>query len=351
MSTNYKAINIHLLNINSLNKNDQHLTSFLNDWNNLSKKITVETSGSTGNPKTIYIEKKAISNSAVATNSYFNLNESSVFLQCLPTKYIAGKMMLIRSIEANGKIVFSDSYSNPLLNLNQPIDFCAMTPFQVSNAIKHSKENFKWINTLIIGGGIINSELEQVLKTIPTKCYHTFGMTETISHIALRKINSKGKSDIYSCLEHVTIDVNTKNQLIINSKKLNVQNLITNDIIEIIDAKRFKWKGRLDNVINSGGVKHYPEFLEQKLEETLKGYNYIIDKTKHPELGEQIILIIETKKNVKFRKSIFINFDSFEIPKKIFELTKFIYANNNKINRLKTSAKAINLNKWYKPCQ
>ena len=175
-------------------------------------------------------------------------------------------------------------------------------------------------------------------------------MTETISHIALRKINSKGKSDIYTCLEHVTIDVNTKNQLIINSKKLNVQDLITNDIVEIIDAKRFKWKGRLDNVINSGGIKYYPESIEKKLQDTLHGYNYIIDKTQHPVLGEQIILIIENKQNTKIKKSAFKNFDTHEIPKKIFKLDTFIYTNNNKVNRLKTTAKAISSNKWYKPC-
>ena len=345
MSTNYKAVNIHLLDKSSLIQIDQDLFSFLENWHNSSKKITVQTSGSTGSPKIVSIEKKAVINSARATNKHFKLNDSAVYLLCLPTKYIAGKMMLIRSIEANGRIVFSNSFSDPIENLNQHIDFCAMTPFQVSNSLTHSKENFKWIKTLIIGGGIINLELEQALENIPTECYHTFGMTETISHIAIREINSGNKPDIYSCLEHVSIDVNSNNQLIINSKKLNIKNLTSNDVVEIIDATNFKWKGRIDNVINSGGIKYYPEILEKKLQKELNGLNYIIDKIQHSILGEQIILIIENKQNIKIQKLVFKNFESYEIPKKIFELDDFIYTSNNKINRLKTRAKAISLNR------
>jgi len=257
-------------------------------------------------------------------------------------------MMLIRSIESNAKMCFANSYSNPIKDLDQPIDFCAMTPFQLKNSITSSKEKFKWIKTLIIGGGIIDKKLEKELYTISTNCYQTFGMTETISHIALRKIDSKLSSNQYNCLDHVTINSNEINQLIINSKSLGIKNMISNDIIELIDNKTFKWIGRIDNVINSGGIKHYPELLEKKIEEHLQGTIFFIDKIEHAELGEQIILIIENSKNIKIKTDIFKNFSSYEIPKKIFELDEFIYTNNNKINRPKSRAKAINLNKWYK---
>ncbi|MDG2370870.1 MAG: AMP-binding protein [Flavobacteriales bacterium] len=344
----YNAINIHKLHKQILSKIDADLPLFIKKWNDTTKFLSVDTSGSTGNPKTITLSKKAVINSAKATNSFFGLNESNLYLMCLPIKYIAGKMMLIRSIESNAKMCFANSYSNPIKDLDQPIDFCAMTPFQLKNSITSSKEKFKWIKTLIIGGGIIDKKLEKELYTISTNCYQTFGMTETISHIALRKIDSKLSSNQYNCLDHVTINSNEINQLIINSKSLGIKNMISNDIIELIDNKTFKWIGRIDNVINSGGIKHYPELLEKKIEEHLQGTIFFIDKIEHTELGEQIILIIENSKNIKIKTDIFKNFSSYEIPKKIFELDEFIYTNNNKINRPKSRAKAINLNKWYK---
>lgn len=344
----YNAIDIQKLDAKTLSKTDNDLMLFLKNWNDTTKFISVETSGSTGIPKKISISKKSVINSAKATNSFFGLNETSVYLICLPIKYIAGKMMLIRSISSNSKMCFADSYSNPIKDLDQPIDFCAMTPYQVKNSIVSSKKKFKWIKTLIIGGGIIDKILEKELNTISTNCYQTFGMTETISHIAIRKIGSKSPSNLYTCLDHVTINSNETNQLIISSKSLGIQNMISNDIIELIDNKTFKWIGRIDNVINSGGIKHYPELLEKKLEEQLQGTKFFIDKVEHAELGEQIILIIENTKNIKIKTAVFKNFNSYEIPKKVFELDEFIYTNNNKINRPKSKAKAINLNKLYK---
>ena len=137
-------------------------------------------------------------------------------------------------------------FSNPIENLDQHVDFCAMTPFQVANSMKHSKDNFKWIKKLIIGGASIDYSLEKELKNLKTECFHTFGMTETVSHIAIRKINSSFTLNKYSCLDHVTVAKNENDQLIINAPEINVNSLVTNDIINLVNNKTFIWKGRKD---------------------------------------------------------------------------------------------------------
>ena len=330
---------------------DKELFSFLKTWNDSDEEIQVETSGSTGNPKGIVINKKAMKNSALATNDFFNLSEKSVFLHCLPTKYIAGKMMLIRCIQANGQVIFSSSFSNPIENLDQHVDFCAMTPFQVANSMKHSKDNFKWIKKLIIGGASIDYSLEKELKNLKTECFHTFGMTETVSHIAIRKINSSFTLNKYSCLDHVTVAKNENDQLIINAPEINVNSLVTNDIINLVNNKTFIWKGRKDNIINSGGIKQHPELIETKLRTEISDFPFIIDKEPNKLLGEQVILIINHKEKIKFPTINFNCLSRFEIPKKVYLIEDFIYTKNNKINRRETKEKALSSNRWYKPCQ
>ena len=202
------AKNILLYTNEQLEQIDSELPIFLNSWKNSSKKIEVRTSGSTGNPKIIELEKSAVVNSAKATNLFFNLTKNSIFLHCLPVRFIAGKMMVVRALQANGRILFASSFANPLENLNQPIDFCAMTAHQLKKSILKNKDKFNWIKTLIIGGGPIEKDVEKILVSLPSSCFHTFGMTETISHFAVREISTVQQKPIFKCLPNVTIKTN-----------------------------------------------------------------------------------------------------------------------------------------------
>jgi len=345
-----QAKNIFQLTKNELFHLDKYLFDFISAWKNSSETIETTTSGSTGKPKIIHLNKSAIINSALATNKHFNLSENSIFFNCLPAKYIAGKMMIIRSLQANAKILFSNSYGNPIDELNQSVDFCAMTPHQVKVSLNTCPDNFKWIKTLIIGGGPIDGELEELLETIPSKCYHTFGMTETISHIAVREISKKNIPKVFICLPNVMIKTNNAKQLIIDAKHLIINQLVTNDIVEKIDNHSFIWKGRLDNVINSGGIKLHPEELEAKLNNTTSSSKFIFEKLNDKTLGEKLILIVENDCEITDFNLLFSDFNKYEIPKRIYQVANFVYTENNKINRKKTKEIAINSGKWYKPC-
>jgi len=316
---------------------DEDLYAFLHDWNSNKPNINTFTSGSTGNPKSIKLSKKAILESAIATNHFFNLNERSSFFICLPTKYIAGKMMVIRAIIAKAKIIIAKPEAIPVKKLTTPVSFCAMTPYQVLNCTKENKDQLNLISQLIIGGSPVNNVLCTELTSLKTRCYISFGMTETISHIALKSINKS----IYECLPHVSISTNENNQLIIDAPLINVHDMVTNDIISLKDDKHFIWMGRADNIINSGGVKLHPEIIEKKLDNVLFGYHFFIDKVPHTTLGSQPILIIdETANDQLISKSLAI-LNKYETPKKIYKTDQFYFSGNNKINRSKTKAIAI----------
>ncbi len=318
-----------------LDKYDKDLFDFLNDWKSNRSHIKSLTSGSTGKPKVIELFKNAMLQSALATNSYFKLDNRSAFLICLPIKHIAGKMMILRAINAKAKIILTEPNSNPVKELSQPIDFCAMTPHQVMNCFKRNKEQLNLINNLIIGGSPVSNTLSEKLSKLKTNCFVTFGMTETISHIAIKEINALN-NNIYECLPHVNITSNDNNQLIINAPIIGVNQLVTNDVISYIDKNHFTWIGRLDNIINSGGIKIHPELIEKKLELALSNAVFFIDQVPHKELGSQLIIIIDHSLTDSVIKSAFKILNKYEIPKIIYRTNEFFYSGNNKVNRLKT---------------
>ena len=320
-----------------LNVYDVDLFDFLLEWKSENTHIQSTTSGSTGTPKTIKLSKSSMLVSAKATNEYFNLNDLSSYFICLPVKYIAGKMMLARAFQGKGKIILAKANAIPVKALKENVSFCAMTPYQAMHSIKEHKAEMNLIDQLIIGGSPVNSDLAKELNNLKTACYVTFGMTETISHIALKPI----ENTIYECLPHVSISSNDNQQLIIDAPEIDVHKLVTNDIISHTDEKHFKWIGRSDNVINSGGIKLHPELIEEKLEKVLKDVLFFIDQIPHLELGSQPVLIIEEKAlDEVIAKGIDL-LEKFEIPKKIYKTERFFFAGNNKIDRSKTKKAVI----------
>lgn len=341
--TNYK--DIFKLSKEELEKIDVDLFDFLKFWNSSNTEIEVKTSGSTGSPKKIRINRGAMLSSAIATIEYFKIKEMSTFHCCLPIKYIGGKMMLVRAIVNKADIILCKPTSNPLTYLNKEVDFSAMTPWQVSHAI--NEDNFEKIKKLIIGGGIISSSLIKELKDKKTESFQTYGMTETISHIAVRNLKNIDENPNYKCLNHVSISTNKEGELIVKSPKLYIKSLTTSDIVEITGNEEFKYIGRRDNMINTGGIKVLPEAIEKQLNKHLQGVVLFVDKIPDNRSGEKIIIITNKKGNTATIKQACKRITPKHIrPQLIFFIEEFLFTENNKLNRIKTRNNAIKTNDW-----
>jgi O-succinylbenzoic acid--CoA ligase len=307
---------------------------FLLDWNDDSQYIEVSTSGSTGKPKIIKIEKKKMIISAQKTIDLLKIPEKSKALLCLSPNTIAGKMMIVRAIVGNLELIIGEHSSNPLQNISEVINFTAMVPMQVANSLKFFPEKLRSIDKIIIGGAPITSELENNLKHFNNELYQTFGMTETISHVALRKINSK-INDYYEGIDGVIFSIEN-NLLNITYPEISEDIIKTNDVVELLSPKRFKWIGRADFSINTGGIKYLAEEIERKIQNIIPN-SFFIAGIPDELLGEKIVLIIESNQPVQFRKKDFLNLISrFETPKFTITLPKFIKTNSGKINRIAT---------------
>ena len=221
---------------------------FIAKWVDSSSDITLQTSGSTGAPKTILMSKLAMVNSAIATGTYFKLIPGNLALACLPFDYIAAKMMFVRAYVLGLELDCINPTSNPLETVSKSYDFCAMVPLQLENSIEH----LQFINTLIVGGAKLSEGLKTKLKNVSTAIYETFGMTETVSHIAVKNISKS--SPLFEVLPSVTVGVDARNCLIINAPHLVSTPIQTNDVVKLHSITTFEWLGRFDTIINSGGI-------------------------------------------------------------------------------------------------
>lgn len=285
-------------------------TEFLAEWNNSENKILVHTSGSTGTPKLMMVEKARMIASARITCDFLNLPCGCTALLCLPLDYIAGKMMVVRSIERKMHLICQSPSNHPLKDFMETygkeihIDFCAMVPSQVYCSLQNEEERevLMDIGNLIIGGGAVSKELAKELKSFPNAVWSTYGMTETLSHIALRRLSGSESTDYYTPFEGVSLLVDADNCLIINAPAVCAETLHTNDVIEFhpddtqlpSDArKRFRILGRRDNVICCGGVKLQIEEIERTLEPHLS-IPFAIAKRSDEKFGEIPILAVQT---------------------------------------------------------
>jgi O-succinylbenzoic acid--CoA ligase len=296
---------------------------FLLDWFDSKSYLEVTTSGSTGEPKSIKIDKQAMVNSAIATGDFFDLNSGNRALHCLPVKYIAGKMMLVRAMILGLDLDFVAPSSHPLENNDINYDFIAMVPIQA----QHSLKELKKVKKIIVGGAKMNKRLENSLLKLPTKVYETFGMTETITHIAARKVGEKA----FTVLPNVTISYDDRNCMVIHAPKISDEVIVTNDIVELLNENQFVFMGRYDNIINSGGIKLIPEQIEDKLASKIEQRFFVIGQP-DADLGEKLVLVIEGD-TFDLDASIFNDLDKYERPKEIVFVPKFKETKNNKIVR------------------
>ncbi len=317
---------------------EQSVGDFLIDWLNDMEYVTVKTSGSTGMPKRIRLKKEHMVNSALATGDFFGIEVGDKAIHCLPADYIAGKMMLVRALILGLKIDLIPPSSNPLKGIEKKYDFCAMIPLQLRNSL----ERLDSVKKLIVGGGAVSSDVLKALQTKKTKTFATYGMTETITHVAVKKLNrfiseETLETSHYNTLPNVTISKDERGCLVIEAPYLSEAPVYTNDLVELVSDTSFQLLGRFDNIINSGSVKLVPEVIEEK-------YHHVIDKRffvagePDPTLGQRLVLIVEGSEdstllsNLKRLKTL----DKFELPRHIYFVSAFAETETGKIQRTET---------------
>ena len=327
------------------------ISDWINQWNSEQSSFDFFTSGSTGIPKTISISRNQLTTSAKLTLNTLNLQKGDSMLINLNTDFIAGKMMLIRGIIGEMDIYITEPSSNPLLDLNpdQHFDFLSFVPIQIETILTKTPEKITILNkakAIIIGGAPISNQLHGLIQAIEVPVFHTYGMTETVSHIALKRLNGEHQSEYFETLKGITISTDNRNCLVVNHDITNHQNIVTNDVIELISDSKFKWLGRADDIINSGGIKLLPNQIELKINSIFELLNlnnkFFIFGLPHQKLGTSINLLIEeneafnSEKLASLESHLKNNLTKYELPKKIYFKDKFVETPTLKIDKKQT---------------
>lgn len=297
--------------------------------------VEFKTSGTTGFPKTIYFRKQQIEHSALGTCQYFELNEDSTLLLCLPAELVAGRMMIARAMAVNAKLIWVKPSLNPLEN-EMSIHFAAFTPAQVSVILSHpeSTKLFQRISKVIIGGGEISKELEDRLIALHSNVYATYGMTETLSHVAIRKM---GNIHYQALNPNITFTIRSNSCLNIHCPFIQTESIETNDVVELLDSSTFRYIGRADNMINSGGIKISAEELERVIlsHRLLPEGSFYITAGKDEIFGEVPVLVTTNKTLDSSSLLSAINgmLNKYQLVKRIIFIDKFEYTASGKLIR------------------
>ena len=320
------------------------LADFLKDWNSPSDTVAVRTSGSTGTPKTLLVEKRRMLASARMTCDFLNLKAGDTALLCMSLDYIGAKMMVVRAIERNMRLIEVAPSGHPLAEIAEEIDFAAMVPLQVYNSLQLPDERQKLmkIKHLIIGGGAIDKKMQEELRTFPNTVWSTYGMTETLSHIALQRISGPEATDWYTPLAGVKIGLTENQCLTISALHLTQNTLITNDIAKIDNNGKFKILGRADNVINSGGVKIQIEEVERRLND-LGIDNVAIGSCADEKFGEAVVLLNASAVSDSTLNQAISQLPKYWQPKHIIIVDAIPLTENGKIARQKVKEIVANI--------
>lgn len=316
---------------------EREIFQVIQDWLDPTvSRMKAHTSGSTGTPKEISFTKAAMAQSAQLTAQRFGLHRGASALLCLPARYIAGKMMIIRALVNGWALTYIEPGGNPAASLNRGVDFAAMIPLQVHQGLTDSPKQFAKIGQLIIGGAPISSRTMDMIQQTPVDCFATYGMTETLTHIAIRRLNGISRTELFEVLPSIQLSQDDRGCLVIEAPHFE-ETVITNDLVELHGRGHFRWMGRYDNVINSGGVKVSPERVEEKLQAVIKERFYLIGQADEV-LGEKVVLVVEGE---KWPEDKFEHFhlrtgkilDRFEVPKDIRFVEQFEETETGKVKR------------------
>ena len=305
---------------------------FLREWNSPSPYVRVKTSGSTGTPKNMLVEKRRMLASARMTCDFLGLQPGDTALLCMSLDYIAGKMMVVRALERGLQLISVEPSGHPLQTPTPSLSFAAMVPMQVWNSLQvpEQRERLRQVRHLLIGGGAISEPLAEALKDFPNYVWSSYGMTETLSHIALRQLNGPRRSSWYTPLPGVAVELNDDGCLVIKAPHLCDGPLVTNDIGELSASAASQEKGRLfrilgrrDNVVCSGGIKLQMEAIEEKLRPAMGSIPFMITKVKDDKFGEAVVLLVEGSKGaLPHEEQLFAALTKYERPKHIIPVSR-----------------------------
>lgn len=304
---------------------------FIEEWHNSEDFIIVHTSGSTGVPKEIRLEKEFVRESGNRTNSFFNIKEGSRLHSCVAAEYIGGKMMAVRADIAGARFSSEKPTNQPLQDLlsTEIIDLLAVVPSQMLHIIAN-KNKLPEIRNIIVGGSAIHHRLRLKIAESGLNAYETYGMTETASHIALRKISPIETP--FKLLPGIRIEKAVDECLVIHFES--GKTLKTNDMVELISENDFFIRGRKDNVIISGGKKINPRELETKISFCIPSEFYLKGEPDE-RWGEKLVLMIEGNAEdfdeETLREEMGKILERWQVPKEIKYVEKLPRTGNGKI--------------------
>lgn len=309
---------------------------FLAEWLSDGEFVEARTSGSTGSPKAIRLPKKDMRVSARATNLFFGIDKDSLLVCPLSADYIAGKMMIVRAVEAGCRLIMLEPSNHIAAEVaksvadNGKIDLLPLVPSQCESLI--SVVDTAAIRNVIVGGAPVSSKMERALSNLDCSVWATYGMTETCSHVAVRPMGR----DIYEAMPGVTFSTDNDGKLTIEAPRYSFAELQTNDIVELVDNRHFRWIGRADNVINSGGIKIFPEQLESLLAPDIP-YPFYFKGEPDDKWGTRLIMVAQCPESEadRLRDICRLRLQPYQVPKEIRCVSELPKTSNGKIKRLK----------------
>lgn len=319
---------------------EREIGDFLLDWVSDSPTVELQTSGSTGEPKRIHMPKSAMVRSALATGQYLDLPEGTRALLCLPARTVAGKMMLVRALVMGWKLYLQPPGSKPLEGLETRVDFVAMVPMQ----LEASLEDLGGIRMVLVGGAPLSRGLLARIPKEGTAIYESFGMTETASHVALRKLNPVPEGEDpeaslppFRVLPGIEIEQDPRGCLVIRAPYLKGEVLVTNDLVSLESEETFRWLGRADHVVNSGGVKLIPERIEARIAPFME-HPFFLTGMPDETLGEKLVLVVEAPRDDSLLELLRTSADlgRFEVPREVLFSKGFVRTRSGKVNRSQT---------------
>lgn len=329
------------LSANNLPEWEKAFYHFLNNWLDSSDTILVHTSGSTGTPKAMQLGKQQMLNSAQTTLDYLHLKPGQKALLSLSANYIAGKMMIVRAILGGLDLYLTPPHTEPLKEFTATdVDFTAWVPMQMKLALEAGKQDqVESIGTIILGGSPVDDVLREELKGFSNNIYETFGMTETISHIAMRKLSQGAEHGYFETVDDgIILGQDDHDCLVVIAPQVSNKPIITNDVVDVIDERRFHWIGRFDNVVNSGGIKLFPEMLEDKIRPLLEE-RFFLAGLPDTELGQKLVMVIESEQAPdpsELKAKLTGVLTRYEVPKAFYNTPRLEETGTGKINRQET---------------
>lgn len=322
----------------------------IKSWLSGQLSFNMQTSGSTGIPKTIVVTRNQLRSSAAMTGRALNLGAGTRALVCLNIEYIAGIMMLIRGLELGWELTIIEPAANPLARFygEESFDFAALVPIQIASCLNEesTQGSVNRLGKILLGGAPVSISLLKQIQKLSIPVYQSYGMTETVSHIALRRLNGKDQGECYQILPGVTAGLDERGCLYVSGEMTNGAKIQTNDLVEMNDNKGFIWLGRIDNVINSGGVKIILDQVDDQIASLFDALQYhqpyFTWYEDDERLGQKLVLFIEGEHDeqvaTKLLNEIRNQFSAYQTPKHVYFVNRFVKTPTDKTDKRRTAA-------------